>query len=55
MLTFLCCGLAGCDKINNESFKGFSVRIDLGESGKWTTYGVHALGDYRVFNRAKAI
>ena len=55
VLAFLCCGLAGFDKINNESFKGFSVRIDLGESGKWTTYGVHALGDYRVFNRAKGI
>ena len=48
-------GFVGCDKIDNESMKGFSVRIDLGEYGKWNTYGVHALGDYRFFNRMKGI
>ncbi|MBR5119231.1 MAG: hypothetical protein IK100_11400 [Muribaculaceae bacterium] len=55
LLTMMCCGFSGCDKINNESLKGYSVRIDLGEYGKWNTYGVHALGEYRFFNRAKGI
>ena len=47
--------LVGCDKINNKSLPGYSVRIDLGEYGKWNTYGVHSLGEYRIFNRAKGI
>ncbi len=55
LLALVCYGFASCDKINNESIKGYTVRIDLGEYGKWNTYGVHALGDYRFFNRAKGI
>ena len=55
LLVLVSVGFAGCDKINNESLKGFSVHIDLGEYGKWNTYGVHALGDYRYFNRMKGI
>lgn len=51
----MCCGFAGCEKINNESLKGFTVHIDLGEIGKWNTYGVHVLGDYQFFNRMKGI
>lgn len=47
--------LVSCEKINNDSLKGFTVLIDLGEYGKWNTYGVHALGDYRFFNRFKGI
>ena len=45
LLLVACCALVGCDKINNESLPKYSVRIDLGEYGKWNTYGVHALGD----------
>lgn len=55
LLAIMSCGFAGCDKIDNESLKGYSVRIDLGEYGKWNTYGVHALGEYRYFNRLKGI
>ena len=47
--------LTGCDKINNESLPDYSVRINLGEYGLWNTYGVHSLGEYRVFNMAKRI
>ena len=55
LLALVGVAVAGCDKINNDSLKGFSVRIDLGEYGKWNTYGVHALGEYRYFNRLKGI
>lgn len=47
--------LAGCEKINNESLPGFTVRINLGDYGRWNIYGVHGLGDYRIFNRAKGL
>lgn len=55
LLLLLSLGFAGCEKINNESLPNYSVRIDLGEYGKWTTYGVHSLGEYRYFNRVKGI
>ncbi len=47
--------LAGCEKINNESLPRYAVRIDLGDYGKWNTYGVHSLGEWRCFNREKGI
>ena len=43
------CALVGCDKINNESLPNYPVRIDLGDYGKWNTYGVHSLGEFRFF------
>ena len=49
------CTLMGCEKINNDSLPNYPVRIDLGEYGKWNTYGVHSLGEYRIFNREKGI
>ena len=55
MLLAACCALASCDKIDNKSLPGYSVRIDLGEFGKWNTYGVHSLGEYRIFNRLKGL
>ena len=53
LLLVACVAVVGCDKINNESLPNYPVRIDLGEYGKWTTYGVHSLGEYRIFNREK--
>ncbi len=47
--------LLGCERIDNKSLPGYSVLIDLGEYGKWNTYGVHSLGEYRIFNRFKGI
>ena len=55
MLLGACCAMMSCDKINNESLPNYPVRIDLGEYGKWNTYGVHSLGEYRIFNREKNI
>lgn len=56
LLVIVACGvLAACDKINNESLPNYAVRIDLGEYGKWNTYGVHSLGEYRIFNRNKGL
>lgn len=56
MLLLVVCGLlAGCEKINNESLPNYPVRIDLGEYGKWNTYGVHSLGEFRIFNREKGL
>ena len=49
------CAMVGCDKINNESLPNYPVRIDLGDYGKWNTYGVHSLGEYRFFIREKGI
>lgn len=47
--------LLGCDKINNEALPSYPVRIDLSNHGLWNTYGVHSLGEYRIFNRPKGI
>ena len=55
LLVIACAMLTGCEKINNKSLPGFSVRINLGDYGRWNTYGVHALGEYRVFNRVKGL
>ena len=55
LLVMACAMLTGCEKINNKSLPGFSVRINLGDYGRWNTYGVHALGEYRVFNRVKGL
>ena len=55
LLVIACAMLTGCEKINNKSLPGFSVLINLGDYGRWNTYGVHALGEYRVFNRAKGL
>lgn len=55
LLMVACCFLMGCDRINNESLPKYTVRIDLGNYGLWNTYGVHSLGEYRIFNRAKGI
>ena len=56
LLLLVACGaLVGCEKINNESLPNYPVRIDLGEYGKWNTYGVHSLGEYRIFNREKGL
>lgn len=56
ILLLVACGLlGGCDKINNESLPNYSVRINLGDYGLWNTYGVHSLGDFRIFNRVKGL
>jgi len=52
----LCVGvllaMAGCDTLDDDRVVG-SCRIDLGLIGNWTVYGVHAVGDYKVFNKEK--
>lgn len=45
----------GCDHINNKTVPSFTVHIDLGDYGLWNVYGVHGMGDYRIFNREKRI
>ena len=47
--------LTGCDKINNQSLPTYTVHINLGDYGKWNIYGVHSLGEYRIFNRLKGL
>ena len=47
--------LAACDRVNNKSLPTFTVRIYLNDYALWNTYGVHGLGDYRVFNRDKRL
>ena len=44
-----------CDHIDNKAVPAFTVRIDLGDYGRWNTYGVAGVGDYRVFNREKRL
>ena len=45
--------LAGCDHIDNKAVPAFIVRINLADFGRWNTYGVAGVGDYRIFNRNK--
>lgn len=47
--------LNACDSVNNKSLPSYSVRIYLNDYGLWNTYGVHALGEFRIFNREKGL
>ncbi len=47
--------MTSCDKIDNKAIPRFTVRIDLGGHALWNTYGVHGMGEYRIFNRDKGI
>ena len=46
---------SSCDQIDNKSVPNFTVRINLGDYARWTTYGVNGVGDYRIFNREKGL
>ena len=48
-------GSVACDTIDNKSLPNLAVRIDLGNFALWNTYGVHGMGQYRIFNREKNI
>lgn len=47
--------LAACDSVNNKSLPAYSVRIYLNDYALWNAYGVHSLGDFRIFNREKGL
>lgn len=47
--------LYGCDKVDNNALPGYTVRLNLGDYARWSTYGVAGAGQYRVFNREKQI
>ena len=54
MIALLLAGAASsCDHIDNKVVPRFMVRIDLGSYAMWNTYGVHGMGEYRIFNREK--
>lgn len=55
MLVAMIAVASSCEKINNKEVPSYAVRIDLGNIGLWTTYGVTGVGDYRFFDRFKHI
>ena len=44
-----------CETIDNKALPSYVVRIDLGGYAMWNIYGVHGMGEYRIFNRDKNI
>jgi len=46
-------GMGSCDRIDNKSVPNFTVRINLGDYARWNIYGVHGMGEFRIFNRLK--
>ena len=44
--------LASCDDIKNSRTPVWPVNINIGTTGQWVTYGVHAYGEYRMFNKS---
>ena len=44
--------LCACDTLDDDRIVG-SCRIDLGLTGTWSVYGVHAVGEYRMFVRER--
>ena len=44
-----------CDTIDNKALPSYIVRIDLSGYAVWSVYGVHGMGEYRIFNRDKKI
>jgi len=54
-LLLLLTAATSCGKIDNKAVPSYVVRIDLGNIGVWTTFGVSGIGDYRIFNRDKKL
>lgn len=46
---------SACDHIDNKAVPAFTVRINLADYGRWNTYGVAGVGEYRIFNREKRL
>lgn len=47
--------LGSCDHIDNKAVPAYTVRINLADYGRWNTYGVVGMGDFRIFNRDKRL
>lgn len=45
----------GCDKVNNTEVPKYPVRLQLKDYGLWSVYGVHGLGDWKLFVRSKGL
>ena len=46
---------SACEHIDNKAVPRYTVRIDLGSYAMWGVYGVHGMGEYRIFNREKRL
>lgn len=55
LLAALLLAAASCTRIDNKSTPNYPVRINLGTYAMWTAYGVHGLGEYKIFSRDKQL
>ena len=55
LIVLVAVALAACTKVENHRIPYSSVNIALDNTGLWDTYGVHALGDCRIFNKSQKI
>lgn len=55
LLLVLSIVLGSCDHIDNKAVPPYTVRINLADYGRWNTYGVAGMGDYRIFDRDKRL
>ena len=53
LIALIAVALAACTKVENHRIPYSSVNIALDNTGLWDTYGVHALGDCRIFNKSQ--
>ncbi len=52
-ILLLVAAATGCDRVNNKSLPEYPVRINLGDYGRWVTYGVSGAAEYRTFSRER--
>ena len=55
IIALIAVAMAACTKVENHRIPYSSVNIALDNTGLWDTYGVHALGDCRIFNKSQKI
>ena len=53
LLLIAVAGAVACTSIDDKRTPAYQVNIRLNSVGLWDTYGVHGMGDYRVFSLRK--
>lgn len=55
MAAALLIGAAACGEVNDERIPAVSVNVELSNPGYWDIYGVHGLGQSRIFIKNERI
>ena len=54
-LIILATALPACTKIDDNHTPAYQVNIRLNSAAMWNTYGVHSIGEYKIFSVRKKL